>query len=364
MDATAEARFITLCVREPEAVEQQALLAAAAEVRDWDALVTTAGRHGVAAYVRQAVAREGISLPDAAAGALRNTTFASVVKVMRLEAELARVARALALAEVPVIVLKGPVLSRTIYPEPALRPYTDIDLTVQDRHEDVAVSALLEYGLTEQTFKAQEWWQAHGDHVHEGAAFHRQFVSRDRQALVELHTDPLQLGLKPTCEAARWQRAVPVPNLPGLLMLCPEDQVVQLSAHAHKHGFDRLIWLKDLDLVLRAHGGTLDWTLVRDIAREEGVQASVWYALRLAAALLGAPAPAQALAQLRPAFPVRVMYRVVWPARTIANLDGRMRRRAVQFDAAESWRGMLPGLVLMGRRGARLRSLLEAVLHR
>jgi Uncharacterised nucleotidyltransferase len=361
---TAEARFITLCSREPDAVPRQGLRLAAGQVRDWGAVVTTASRHGLVAYVRHAAKREGVVIPVQAAGALRSAALENMVRVMRLDADLARVARALEAVNAPAIVLKGPVLARTIYPELALRPYTDLDLTVQDRHEEVVVSTLRTCGFAERTFKAQDWWRAHGDHVHEGAAFHRQFVSGDGQAMVELHADPLQLGLKPTCEAARWQRALPVPHLPGLLMLCPEDQVVQLSAHAHKHGFDRLIWLKDLDLLLRAHGGTLDWSLVREIARQEGVQASVWYALRLAAALLGAPAPGQVLARLRPALPLRVLYGAVWPVAGIANLDGRMRRRAVQFDAAESWRGMLPGLVLMGRRGARARSLLRAILHR
>jgi hypothetical protein len=41
-----------------------------------------------------------------------------------------------------------------------------------------------------------------------------------------------------------------------------------------------------------------------------------------------------------------------------------MRRRAVQFLAADSWRGMLPNLVLMGRRGDRLRAIASAVLGR
>ena len=363
MDASPEARFITLCTREPDVRPRQALRLAAGAVRDWDILVATASRQGVAAYVRQATTGEGVVLPERAAGALRSASLASILQAMRLEAELTRVARALATAGVPAIVLKGPALARTIYPEPALRPYTDIDLTVQDRHEAAAVSVMEAGGFAERSFRAQDWWHAHGNQLNEGAAFHRQFVSGDGQALVELHADPLQLGLKPTCEAARWKRAVTVPHLEGMLMLCPEDQLVQLSAHAHKHGFNRIIWLKDLDLLLRAYGDELNWPLVLDVARQEGVQASVWYALRLTAALLGAPVPDQVLALFRPTLPLRVLYRAVWPVASIANLDGRMRRRAVQFDAAESWRGMLPGLVLMGRRGARVRSLLRAALH-
>jgi hypothetical protein len=133
--------------------------------------------------------------------------------------------------------------------------------------------------------------------------------------------------------------------------------------HAHKHGYNRLIWLKDLDLLLRAHGG-LDWDLVAQVARREGVTASVWYSLHLASEVLRAPVPHSVLARLSPAPPLRALYGRVWPTSRIANLDGHMRRRAVQFHAADSWRGMLPNLVLMGRRHIRARAILRAVLRR
>jgi hypothetical protein len=136
------------------------------------------------------------------------------------------------------------------------------------------------------------------------------------------------------------------------------------AVHVHKHGFDRLIWLKDLDLLLRAHRDRLDWNLVTRVAREEGVQASVWYTLRLAGALLGAPVPRRPLARLRPNPLVRALYGLVWPSSRIADLHGHMRRRAVQFHAAESWRGMLPTLVLMGRRRDRARAIVRSVLRR
>jgi hypothetical protein len=164
-------------------------------------------------------------------------------------------------------------------------------------------------------------------------------------------------------EEERWQRAVAMPELgAGALALGDEDQLVQLCVHVHKHGFSRLIWLKDLDLFIRRRGPNLDWRLIEDVARREGVRSSVWYALSLASELLGTPAtPA---AQMAPAAPIRALYERVWPRRGVAALDGAMRRRAVQFHVAESWRGMLPTLVLMGRRRERIRLLAQALRHR
>jgi putative nucleotidyltransferase-like protein len=303
-----EARFITLCVGEPDTAPGHAIAAAAA-ARDWEAVVATAARHGVAAWVGRAAA-----LPADAGRGLDEMVYEAFARVMLLNAELERAAGALAAAAIPVIVLKGPGLARTIYPDALLRPYGDVDLSVQDRHADAAAATLLEAGFAEVPFEAEEARHAHAGHVHEAAAFHRMFTAPGTQALIELHADPFQLGLRPTGEAARWRRAVPVPHLPSALMLCPEDQLVQLSVHAHKHGFSRLIWLKDLDLLLRTYGNRLDWSRVATAARQEGVGASVWYTLRLTAALLGAPVPRPVLARLRPAPPLRALYELVWPA--------------------------------------------------
>jgi hypothetical protein len=222
----------------------------------------------------------------------------------------------------------------------------------------------LEHGYREIAYPAEVARHAHASGCDGSAGFHRQFTSADDRVLVELHADPLQLGLRPTCEAARWQRAVAVPGLPGALMLCPEDQLVQLSTHLHKHGFDRLIWFKDIDLLLRAWEHRLDWQLVHRIARAEGVLGSVWYTLHLCQALLATPVPAAVLRSFRPSAALRIVYEWVWPMKRITNLEGFMRRRAVQFHAAESWRGTLPSIILMGRRADRARAAVRALQHR
>ena len=183
-------------------------------------------------------------------------------------------------------------------------------------------------GFQEVLFEAEAAREAHAGHVHEGSSFHLKFVEPRSGGLVELHGEPLQLGLRPADEAGRWRRAVPVPGLDGALMLSWEDQVIQLSVHAHKHGFERLIWLKDLDLLLRTFGDSLNWGLVETVARAEGVTASVWYALELASRLLGAPLPAEVRRRFRPTLPLR--------AGLPADLAGGAHRRPGRIDAPAS----------------------------
>ncbi|MCC6180111.1 MAG: nucleotidyltransferase family protein [Chloroflexi bacterium] len=356
-----EASFINLCVREADVRTPAAIRAAAAEVRDWDAVVALAGRNRVAAFVEDAATRENDLLPAQIVRTLREAALSALAWSMALDAVLVRVTEILEAARLPTIVLKGPALVRSIYPHPVLRPYGDIDLTVQQHHEDLVAERLLSRGFVEMPHRLEVERKAHGVHPG-GAAFHRLFRVPHGGATIEVHTDPLQLGLQPTSEAERWRRSLPIQQLPMASMLCPEDQLVQLSVHAHKHGFSRLIWLKDIDLLTRVHHGGLDWGLVRDVSRREGVQASVWYTLHLARRLLGSPVPSTVLDDLCPALPLRTLYRLLWPASRVANLNGHMRRRAVQFYAAESWRGMIPSLILMGRRRTRAHAIAHVVL--
>jgi hypothetical protein len=364
MRVSAEARFITRCVREPDDLLPNELQQLAWAVQDWPVVVELAGRHGVAAFVRQAVVRDGVQVPPFAAGALRHAAIAHLTHVARLDTSLDTILPALQAAGVPTIVLKGPVLARLVYSDHHLRPYSDLDLNVREPDEHKVGRTLVEIGLVEVPHGAEVERLTHAHHVHGGSAFHRVFMSPGGGVMVELHLDPLQMGLRPTLEAARWERARPLPELPGALMLSLEDQVIQLSVHVHKHGFNRLIWLKDLDLLVRRLGHAMDWGMVTASARAEGVAGSVWYTLWLASQVLATPVPAEPLRALAPILPIRLLYRLVWPPSGVADLRGHMRRRAVQFLAADSWRGMLPNLVLMGRRGARLRAIASAVLRR
>ncbi|MCC6173988.1 MAG: nucleotidyltransferase family protein [Chloroflexi bacterium] len=362
MPSSPEARFIAQCVREPDARSAGALERSAAAVQNWPAVAELAAQHGVAGFIRRAAGQAGLGLPPNILQALRAIGVAEIAHRARLDAALARILPELEAAAVLTIVLKGPALARSIYPEPLLRSYSDIDLVVRERDEAAAARVLVAAGFPEVEHGAEVARRAQAGDVHEGCAFHRVFLTTG--VMIELHLDPLQMGLRPTREDARWRYTRSIPGLPGALMLGPVDQIVQLSVHVHKHGFSRLIWLKDLDLLVRTYAADMDWQAVRIAARAEGVNGSVWYALTLTRAIFGTPLPPGVLVSLAPSLPVRWLYACVWPAQGVADLRGHMRRRAVQFLAADSWRGMLPNLILMGRRETRLRAMVSAVAGR
>jgi hypothetical protein len=297
----------------------------------------------VTAFVLRAVKGHGIALSPAIMRSLADSAVQAVARNMVVDRDLGRAAAALRHASIRVMALKGPGLSRTVYEEPALRPYDDIDLCVHGADPDRVAAVLEGAGFSEISRYRQS------------ATTSRDFVANTTQTLVEIHTDLLEIGLPARCEAERWGRASAVPGLAGIQMLSPEDQLVHLSFHAHTHGFNRLIWLKDIDLVVREAGARLDWDLVQSVSRREELGSSVWLALDFARAMLGTPVPPVVLRSLGPAAPTRVLYRLAWPPANVRALRGHMRRRAVQFVTSESWRGMLTSAVFMGRRRERVR---------
>jgi hypothetical protein len=335
---------------------------AAAAVTDWDEVVSLAWRNGVVAFARAAILDAAIAVRPGAARALAAEEVAAVATALLLDATLRTVVAAFNHASIEVIVLKGPVLARTVYPRPELRPYADLDLAVRARAVDAAAESLRSLGFGEITASGAPVAPATGRRG--PLPLQRRFLGGGGSVLVDLHPDVLQLGLRPLDEAGRWRRAIPAAGLPaGALALSDGDQLLQLCVHVHKHGFDRLIWLKDLDLVMRHRASGIDWAELRAMARREGAAGSVWYALEIAARLLGTPVPSE-VSELAPSAPVRALYRRVWPPGRIASLAARMHRRAVQFDQTDSWRGMLPTLLFMGRRRDRLASIAGFALGR
>jgi hypothetical protein len=344
-----EVAFVLACVREASASTASDVAETAASVQDWTEVVRLAGRNRVTAFVLRAVRGEAITIPSAAMDSLVDSVVESVARQMVVDTDLERAARALASASILVMALKGPGLARTVYPERALRPYDDIDLAVEGADVDrvAAVLEAAEFGEIARTRTSN--------------VKSRDFVAKLSLTLLELHRDSLQTGLPPRCENDRWRRALPIPGMTGLVMLAPEDQLVHLSYHAHKHGFNRLVWLKDIDMVTRGTSAGFDWDLVESVSRREALQSSVWLALDFARALLGTPVPPGLLRSLEPAPTTRALFRLAWPPANVHALRGHMRRRAVQLDTAESWRGKIASVVFMGRRPERVRLLAQHI---
>ena len=281
------------------------------------------------------------------------------LRLAMLRRELGTTLRGLVDAGLDPIVLKGPALGQIVYPEPALRPFGDLDLLLRERDVLAAHRALLAQG-----FEAEHDPSSLPPRlVPQLTVYELQYWHRERQLLVEIHIDdPFNTGLTARDLDGYWRRAVPV-TIGGVAVkvLSLNDQVLQLCAHAHYHGYTRLIWLSDLAFIVRDHGSSLDWSQISTLTRVEALEVPVYYSLHLLEKLLAVHVPADVLTALRPDAFRRWWHEYYLPEWGIASLDSNSRP-FTGFFFVPFLRRLLPDMLVMGRRREKFRCLLRLLI--
>ena len=125
----------------------------------------------------------------------------------------------------PIVLMKGPELAE-LYPHPALRPYGDLDLLVEDA--GAAQRALIELGLSPEA-----------GHVERGYHYHLATLAHDAFPLrVEVHRRPNWVSwLSPPPVTELLAAAVPSRlDTPGFSALDPVHHALAVCAHAWNHG--------------------------------------------------------------------------------------------------------------------------------
>jgi hypothetical protein len=158
---------------------------------------------------------------------IRRGALADAAAAARLDGHLVEILSALAKAGVTPIVAKGWAVAR-YYPNPAMRPYSDLDLAIHP--DQVATARGVLNGLGAQS------------------------------VLVDLHE-----GL-PDLPGRRWPEVFArsqVARLGGhpVRVLSPEDQFRWLTVHLVRHVCHRPMWLNDLATMLENVGSEMDWDL-------------------------------------------------------------------------------------------------------
>lgn len=250
-------------------------------------LLLTAVRHGLLAPLAGRLPSDDAELR------VRFERLAAGVRLRdaRLREALEEVLPALAAAGVVPVALKGPVLADRLYPDPALRAATDLDLLVPEDQLDRSVGALLALGFRRGAPMVDAYQRRHHHHLH---------LLRSAGPDVELHFRP-QSGFGARLPGQDFlARALPYRTARGtpLRILAPEDELLTLAVHAAGHVLARGEWVLDLILFLERHPG-LDWEVVRKRAAAYRCRRPLAWALSHLADL-GAPVPPGRLLVLDP----------------------------------------------------------------
>ena len=328
---------------------------------DWDEVYQGCCRNGLLGLAQRALANRrgegrGSPPPPAFRRAVARAQGLTGLRLAVLGRAGGSTLRGLLAAGVDPIVLKGPALGQLVYPEAALRPFGDLDLLLRARDVPAAHRALLAQGFE----AGQDPAGLAPRLMPQLTPYELQYWHRGRQLLVEIHIDdPFSTGLVARDLDGYWRRAVPI-TVGGVAAraLALDDQVLQLCAHAHYHGYTRLNWLADLAFIVRDHGPALDWDRIAARTRAEALEVPVYYSLHLLGALLDVHAPAGTLAALRPD-----PFRRYWHARYLPEARmlawGAETRPFTGFFSAPFLGRLLPDMLVMGRRPEKARALLR-----
>ena len=262
---------------------------------DWEGTVSRAENERLAPILY--VALRGGAAPAPILQRLRASWMAAECQQLRAGKQLRDIIGAFAGAGIETIVLNGPALAACYYPDPALRPFIDLDLLVRRADRERALEILFGLGYTHETPGRSL------DHL---PAVYLAPPSASDVLPVDLHWECVaQSGGGRAAEQVAdeiWSRAIPAPAW-GIAarMLAPEDLLIYLAANfAIHHALTGALWQLDLALVLRRHRGTLDWDAIAARARRWGAASAVYFGLRSLGEHLGVSAPTPTMNRLRP----------------------------------------------------------------
>ncbi|HXF56068.1 MAG TPA: nucleotidyltransferase family protein [Actinomycetota bacterium] len=208
---------------------------------------------------------------------------------LTLERTLLEVTAALEGEGVAGVVLKGPALAHTAYPDPSWRPFGDLDLLVPVSQWETACATLRGLGFLRVYPEPRPGFVVRFGHT----ALHRNPEGVELDLHRTLIAGPFGQWIDP---GDLFRGTVPF-TLGGHTLRRLGDTARFLHACVHAAlGFAPPLLLPLRDVAQTAHAGSVDWELAASLARKWRIAAVVGFALRAVRETLGVPPPAGAQA--------------------------------------------------------------------
>ena len=298
---------------------------------DWVRFARLAQHHGVGPILFRALQERAASVPAEWLQIFKAQYVRNAFHNQLARESVDEIGAVFSSARIPVIVMKGAALLRTLYEDQGLRFLSDVDLLVDERDVERADTQLQTRGLK----------VSGSDHAEEvGSRCHYSFVycwQQPRTVPVELHWRiferyrPYIFDLDEVRAQAR-----PLPGMPpNVLVMAPEHELAHLCMHLDRHaityrsligrknwrellllphGLGRLAWLYDIALYLQRRSELIDWGRFVDTARRWAIDGRVYAILELSRRALGVGPPPEVLQALnrgRPQLVERIAHSVV-----------------------------------------------------
>ncbi len=266
---------------------------------------------------------------------LRNLCRQSSILNLWYSSELKQILNAMEASQIRVMVLKGADVATSLYPRPELRPFQDIDLMVQPKDLAATIAVFEKLGYSyhqEYRFEAISRQRAAFVYVKDTSVGYLAF-----EIHTSTHTNEMGISFD---TVQMWERARPI-TIAGMSAwgMGLEDLLLYLCWHYRSHVFGRLIWLYDIALLLLHYADQLDWALVRQLARERGLMATVYYSARWCQQLFHITLPEEARVEqfIPPVFIQRLISRLVGDNLTsVLRKTAQRERKLLQYLMVDS----------------------------
>jgi hypothetical protein len=267
------------------------------KIKDWSWVVDTSNRHRVSPliYYHLTNINGGLQsqVPDEHFEKLKHAYLFSLMVNSRLMKRLGLLLEKYDEAEIPVIILKGPALCLSVYPDPALRPFSDLDILISRDNLQKAKSLMPELG-----YSIIYGSYRNPDNLNEELGCEWSYI--DGPNVVEVHWDlldklaPFDIDIKRYWDGAL-EKAV---DGQKVLIFSPENQLLHLCLHQYKHHWENLRELVDIAGVIKTYGESIKWERILDESSRSGVGRCVYYSLYLSNQILGTKVPEKVMNDL------------------------------------------------------------------
>ena len=218
-------------------------------------------------------------MPGRVRRALKKMYYQTFAQNTLILAQKDRILEAFNAQGIPALVLKGPALIESLYPDIGLRPMGDLDILVERRHLERASRLMADLG-----FKKERPDIRPG--VFHNSGFQLIIPNENgvpQKLNIELHWQLLNGKSAPDMEWF-WQNNAPL-GVNGRQMagLNPEAAFLYGAAHlGYKHygRRERLIWYYDLYLMFDRLELQVDWPMLLEKSAQFGWVTGVYYALK------------------------------------------------------------------------------------
>lgn len=215
--------------------------------------------------------------------------------------------------KIKAVLVKGGRLAESVYQNPGLRTFWDLDFFVASSHHKKMLSALKKSGCE---FPNKTGFNPDAVGENDMNSTFRP-VFRKGILEIEIHHSLPGLHLPLMHEEELWNDTGEL-NIEGApaRVLSLEYELCALCLHAQQHSYSLLMWMVDIaEIASLSH---LNWNRVLEICRKEKISESVFYTLNLVNALWKGTVPEPALNRFLVSRPVIKMMQKMWPEERIS----------------------------------------------